>query len=554
MNISVIRNSKSKMSVACVVLMAFCCLSLVAAEVSSEMFMMSPFFGQGEESGATTTAPATGTPSGVASYAEQLGDVSTSSAQTNTNTGILPEERVLAAISSGEYPVTPGDVYSLSYIDGQTPVLNELQVDGSCAVSVPGIGMVDGAGLTYAQMKTAIENLVLMYHPYSIPQCRLVGTGVFSVVVKGEVSSTQRVSAWGLSPLSSVVGLATPYASTRSVEIQRRDGTSSTYDLYKAMRNGDLSQDPLLASGDIVILKKASRIVTLDGEVYRPGTYQLLPGQQLFALLDVYGGGLLTSADTSKVRVERYDSADGTWDAMFVNSRTDGSYQLQNLDKVVVEKVVPTTQSVSIEGAIAVNRSTTTNTDSVSFLTNATTSKMFYQFYPGETVLDMLRAVSYRFNTTSDLAAMYMVREGQMIPLDAQKILYGDGAGGDVKLLGGDRFVVPFNQMFVTVSGAVVSPGTFAYVPDRPVSYYLALAGGISADATKPNSVKIADAAGNTLDTDSIVPPEAIITVARNTFSNDISKTVAIVGLVSSVVTIIATVVTILVNTNVISK
>jgi protein involved in polysaccharide export with SLBB domain len=288
----------------------------------------------------------------------------------------------------------------------------------------------------------------------------------------------------------------------------------------------------------------------LIGEVYRPGTYQLLDGQQLSDLLKTYGGGLLTSADSSKIRVERYDDSTGTWNASFVGLSDDAAYELRNLDKVVVERLIPSIQSVSLEGAIAVNRSTTTSTDSVSFLTNMTASKMFYQFYPGETLLDMLRAVSFRFNTTSDLSAMYLVRDGQMIPIDARKILYGDDESGKMRLQGGDRFVVPFNQMYVTVSGAVVSPGTYAYVPDRPVSYYLALAKGISSDASKPYSIKITDAQGKALDTDSIVPPESIINVARNTFSNDIAKTVAIVGLVSSIVAIVANVVGILVDTN----
>lgn len=542
-----LRNYK-KVAVVCIVLAMLCSFSLTAANEVSELIVKSPFFGQSVESVPDVAArTAELTVSGIASYSEQLGGLPLAEELT-------PEARVLAAIGSGDYPVTPGDVYSLSYINGQTPVLNELQVDGAYSVTIPGVGVVDGAGLTYGQMKSAIENLVLLYHPYSLPQCKLIGTGVFSVVVKGEVSSTQRIPAWGLSRLSSVVGTATPYASTRSIEIQHQDGSSSDYDLYNALRNGDLSQDPLLAPGDVVVLKKASRIIVLEGDVYRPGTYQPLAGQQLSALLDSYGGGLLSSADSSRVRVERYDSAARVWDATFVNSKTDGNYPLVNLDRVVIEKLVPATQSVTIEGAIAVNRSTTTNTDTVSYLTSTTTSKIIYQFYPGETLLDMLRAISYRFNTTSDLASVYLVRDGNMIPINAQQILYGDGKGGDMPLQGGDRFVIPFNQMFVTVSGAVVSPGTFAYVPDRPVSYYLALAGGISVDASKPNSIKITDAAGNPLDNESIVPAESIITVARNTFSNDIAKTVAIVGLVSSVVTIVSTVVSILVATGVIGK
>lgn len=266
------RNTKNKITVVIAILAMVCTFPLVAADVSSEMFMMSPFYGQGESNESIASGNAIGVVSGVAPYAEQLGLSESSVAEQGVLSGLTVEERLLTAISSSDYPVTPGDVYSLSYLDGQTSVLAELQVDGSCSVSVPGIGVVDGADLTYPQMKAAIENLVRMYYPYSLPQCRLTGTGVFSVVVKGEVSSTQRVPAWGLSRLSSVVGLATPYASTRSVEIQHQDGSSSSYDLYNALRDGDLSHDPLLAPGDVVVLKKASRVITLEGEVYRPGT------------------------------------------------------------------------------------------------------------------------------------------------------------------------------------------------------------------------------------------------------------------------------------------
>ncbi|MFA6689066.1 MAG: SLBB domain-containing protein [Sphaerochaetaceae bacterium] len=536
------------------ILMVVCSFPLFSADVSSEMFMTSPFFdvtASGDEAASTATAGSLSTNAiGVVPFLEQLGKGGSAIDRTSFDAEYSQEERVLAAIGNGEYPVTPGDVYTLTYLDGQNPVVRNLQVSGSMIVSIPGLGTVDGFGLTYPQMKAAVEDLVLRYYPYSLPECRLSGTGVFSVVVKGEVSSTQRVPAWGLSRLSSVVDAATSFASTRNVEIVSRDGTSKTYDLYRAMRDGDLSQDPLLSPGDVVVLRKASRIISLIGEVYRPGTYQLLDGQQLSDLLKTYGGGLLTSADSSKIRVERYDDSTGTWNASFVGLSDDAAYELRNLDKVVVERLIPSIQSVSLEGAIAVNRSTTTSTDSVSFLTNMTASKMFYQFYPGETLLDMLRAVSFRFNTTSDLSAMYLVRDGQMIPIDARKILYGDDESGKMRLQGGDRFVVPFNQMYVTVSGAVVSPGTYAYVPDRPVSYYLALAKGISSDASKPYSIKITDAQGKALDTDSIVPPESIINVARNTFSNDIAKTVAIVGLVSSIVAIVANVVGILVDTN----
>ncbi len=505
-----------------------------ASVVGSELIVSSPFFGDGISSESASM--------GIQTYSQQLGILS------DLTVALTPEERILMAVSSDSYPVTPGDLYGLTYINGQNTISYELQVDGALSITIPGVGTVSGVGRTYPQMKMAIENLVLTYHPYAMPQCKLMGTGVFTVVVRGEVMSTQRFPSWGLSRLSSLAPYASSYASTRAVQVIHKDGTTSTYDLFTSLRSGDLSQDPLLAPGDIVQFPKATRLVTLGGEVYRPGTYQPLADQQLSALLDIYGGGLIPSADMAKIRVERFDPVRGTWDALFVNARTDGSFLLQNLDRVYVEKLIPTAQTVSVEGAIATD---SPNDTSVSSLTNQTSGKMFYQFYPGEQVSDFFRSISSRFNATSDLESIYLVRGSQMIPLNAQNILYGNGEGGDLVLQGGDRFVVPFNQMFVIVSGAVAKSGTYAYVPDRPVSYYLAQAGGMSSDAKK-SKMKITDAQGNKLEDMSIVPPNSVITVERNTISNDLSVTVAVIGIVSSVVSIAAMVVSLLSDAKVI--
>jgi protein involved in polysaccharide export with SLBB domain len=112
----------------------------------------------------------------------------------------------------------------------------------------------------------------------------------------------------------------------------------------------------------------------------------------------------------------------------------------------------------------------------------------------------------------------------------------------------GDTLLIPFTQRLVTVSGGVVRPGVFAYVPDKTVNYYLSLAGGLSDDAAYPTDIKIQGPDGKTLALEENIPPETTIAVAKETLARDIAPTVAIIGLVSSILGIIATVVNIILD------
>ncbi|NMA22058.1 MAG: sugar transporter, partial [Spirochaetales bacterium] len=91
-----------------------------------------------------------------------------------------------------------------------------------------------------------------------------------------------------------------------------------------------------------------------------------------------------------------------------------------------------------------------------------------------------------------------------------------------------------------TVSGPVSRSGVFAYVPEKGVPYYIALAGGLSDDAAYPSSIKVQGPDGKKIDPDGPIPPESTIVVAKNTFVKDLAPTIAVIGLVSSILGIIA--------------
>jgi len=317
------------------------------------------------------------------------------------------------------------------------------------------------------------------------------------------------------------------------------DGQTTSYDLYAAMREGDLSQNPYLKAGDIVTIPRAQRIVTLAGEVVRPGVYQPLPGETLSAVISRYGNGLLPSGDADGVLVRRYGTGSAaTVDVIRIDSPQSASFALKNLDTVFVSPLVPVSRAVTVEGAVGAADAQVL-TSSV-----GSSGRIYYQFFPGETVLEMLQSIAHRFSAVSDLAGAYLMRGDRLIPVDVQAMLLGNPTeASSLRLAEGDRFVIPFNQLFVTVAGGVLKPGTFPYIPDKEPSYYINLAGGFDPAKNRNGNYSVIDKQGTKLARDATVPPEAVVTASVNTFQAvngmSLTTTVAIVGLVATIVSIL---------------
>ena len=240
--------------------------------------------------------------------------IGTGTSQRNETNGTpLPEAsaRAVMAMSTEDYPATPGDIYTLVYLKITQLDTLSLVVEGDGSINAGFLGKFSSKGLSFRQLKAQIEKKVQDSYPGSNPSLIISSTGLFPVLVKGEVSKSDLATAWGLSRLSETVSaFLSPYSSLRDVEIKTKEGRTSTYDLFKARRAGDLGQDPYVRPGDVVTVRKAERIVALEGEIRRAGTYQLLAGEGMAELVAYYGDGTLGSARTDRAVLTRRASAD----------------------------------------------------------------------------------------------------------------------------------------------------------------------------------------------------------------------------------------------------
>ena len=180
------------------------------------------------------------------------------------------------AMANPDYRVLPGDIYQLGYTIGQTPVSYQIAVDASGIIRVSNLGSVNTNGKTFLAVKKQVEALVSQNYPLSVVQFVLTAPSAFTVTVKGEVSKTTEVKAWGLMRAShAITGLLTDFASNRYLSITSSSGKTTDYDLFQAIRFGNLAQDPYLSPGDVITIPRVKRRVTLLGAVERPGTYEL---------------------------------------------------------------------------------------------------------------------------------------------------------------------------------------------------------------------------------------------------------------------------------------
>lgn len=463
--------------------------------------------------------------------AEQLG-------LSETEDCLYPDDEkcLLLANGSTQYQISPGDTFLVSYWDGKANVEYQLQVDEDCYLNIPSIGIAGGFYFTINQLKKQAKELIEGYYPFSYPQVSFIKSGLFEVKILGDMAKTNYFSAWGLSRISNVAKYVSPNANSRKVEITHRDGSKKIVDIFRIVRGED--EDVLLRPGDSIRFYRAQRIVTVSGGVRLPGTYQLTSEDSYDDLIEKYCGGYLPSADKNKILTQSYK------DGKIISGQMDKMDMIKsapNDGEIIIIPFSKSTDSIIyLEGALSL-----TSNLANSIVSQAT--KTIYSFFPGEKVSSLIGEISANFLPGSDLESSYILRNGQIIKVNIPKILSGDTTD-DIILNNGDRLIIPFNQLFINVTGAVNNPGSYAYVPDRTASYYVNLAGGASDKADLGIKWKIKDKDGNNLSANDVLEPESEIYVEKDFFKTDFQTTVAIVGLASTLVSILATSISIITN------
>lgn len=393
-----------------------------------------------------------------------------------------------------------------------------------------------------APVEVDLEKILYSYDPaYDLalePEDRLViPLGSMFVFVSGEVQKSVWVPITGLTRLRDVVSAnLTRWSSTRDVAVASRNGVEQRYDLFRAERYGDLTQDPFLRPGDVVTINRLERLVTIGGEVRRPGTYQLLSGEGMKDLVERYADGFTEKANPTRVQVVRLlSAASAVGEKLQFDYTAAPGFALNQYDSITVPAWQDFLPVAWFEGAVGVG---------TAGATLEAAKRVPYTFFPGETVAEAAQAMRKNFSEVSDLAAAYISRKGERVAVDLTKYLYDRTSSDSPILEANDVIVVPFRQFFVTVSGAVKLAGRYPYVPDRTWEYYVGLAGGFDSDKNAGDKVTIYDVSSKKVSsTGRVIMPEDNIVAASNSVMYNLLK---VASVLSTAISLIALVISLL--------
>jgi len=347
------------------------------------------------------------------------------------------DSRTLLAVTNPDYPVSPGDVYTLAYNREQVVVTQYLIVEPDLTVDLSVFGVENAADQTFIEFRRLVENKVLTAYPKSLPRVTIRSTGVFEVLLKGEVLRTGYKLAWGLTRLSEIISEnLTPYSSTRNIRIVSSNGRTRTYDLYQAFRGGEKDQDPFVRPRDTIILSKYDRQISVSGEVERPGQYQLLRGEQLHKAIEYYGNGLTAAADPSRVELNQYNPNEKIQVIKYVDITEgyDATILLENGDSLYIPSKIELLPIIYFEGAIV--------PEGANPQEKFVIYRQKHKMRRGETLYTALRSVV--LSPQADLPACYIKRKGDKIFIDLDDYLYNYDPAKDVVLQPLDCIVIPY--------------------------------------------------------------------------------------------------------------
>ncbi|QEN05603.1 hypothetical protein EW093_13060 [Thiospirochaeta perfilievii] len=415
-----------------------------------------------------------------------------------------------------DYLATPGDIYDIFFLTGgeRNQTLRGF-VDSDYNIDLSFIGVVNVKGLIYSEVQNLLKETILDAYPGSIVNVIIAAPGKFRVYLLGEVNQAQILDAMSLTTLAAIIsGKTTNYASFRDIEIRSEDGSVKVYDLFQFTRYANKKHNPFLKPNDVITIRPYKRTVNISGEVKRPGSYQLLDGDTLETLINIYADGFTKLAQKSNIEIQRVVDKEETF---YLNGDKQDLrlVKLSDFDNIKVANKMEYSSRVVIQGAVTHGNNEIINSETAK-IGYTVSNKIPVTIVEGNRVSTVIGKMDGSFNLSSDLDNAFILRGSDKIDINITDVLSNINSEFDIVMEDADILVIPFKQLVVYVGGAVNSSGAVPFIENRTAEYYIGLSGGPNRSENLFGSYTVRDINGKKLPKDTIISPENVIWVKRN--------------------------------------
>jgi protein involved in polysaccharide export with SLBB domain len=344
-------------------------------------------------------------------------------------------------------------------------------------ISVPNVGEVFVSGLTLdaaeTKLKTAISRIYSTVGSGSKFSLNVSSFRTISITVIG----ASQPGNYKVSSMSTVfnalyiAGGPSSIGSYRNIEVIRNDKVIRVVDLYKFLTRGDQSDNIGLKDNDVIRIPAYKARISLEGEVKRPGIFELTAGENLERILE-YAGWFTEDAYVNRIAIEQKTGKERK--VADLTSATYAAYVPQAGDVISVAKILDRYENrVQVRGAVfrpgtySIEEGMTVK--SLVEKANGVVENVFLE-----------RATLIR--EQADLTKTY-------VTINLKAALSGD-ALQNISLQKEDELVVYFNydlleKHTLTISGEVRKPGVYPFTPEITLQNIIMEAEGLTDLAAK---------------------------------------------------------------------
>ena len=256
-----------------------------------------------------------------------------------------------------DYIIGAGDKLFID-IYGQSENYYQVEVSPDGYAILENVGPVNLNGLTLKDAKTRLisrlnkiylgikQNLTFVNISVGIPRALRV-----NIVGEVNLPGTYNFSAFNtMYNAIYIAGGITENATLREIKLYRNNRLINTVDVYKFLTKGDGTSNIRLENNDLIVVGPYTNRVIIEGEVKKPGKFEIKDGESLSDLL-FYAGGLSENAFKKAIKLTRI--IDDKFKVVDVNSDQFDFFQPKPGDKYLVDKVIEKYNNrVIIKGAV----------------------------------------------------------------------------------------------------------------------------------------------------------------------------------------------------------
>lgn len=312
------------------------------------------------------------------------------------------------------YVLGPGDelqvsVYGVQEFNASIPVSTE------GTISIQYVGQLSVSGMTIEAATQKIKGAIArVYSTVNSGQSQ-VGVSLSRIrTIKITLIGSKQPGNYSISSLATVYnalflgGGPGKNGSYRNIELLRNNKVYKHIDIYQFLVNGNQSDNVGLKDNDVIRIPAYTQRVTIEGQVKRPGIFEMKSGETFKDLLS-FASGFNEFAYTSSVNV--LQKTDKEFKIKDIKSTEFGSYKPLSGDVFRVSKILNRFENrIKIEGAV--------------FRPN------IYSFYEGMRISDLVaQADGLKEDAYANRATIVRLKSdltSEAVHVDLSKALAGD--------------------------------------------------------------------------------------------------------------------------------